>query len=345
MKQIRWGILGCGDVTEVKSGPGFQKATNSELVAVMRRDARRAEDYAQRHKVPRWYSNADDLINDHEVDAIYIATPPGTHELYAHKVAAANKPCYVEKPMARNFAEAQRMANAFHARNIPLFIAYYRRAMPRFKKVKQLLDQGHIGQPRMLRYFYSNNTPRQDPAPWRLQPEHSGGGLFLDLASHALDLIDFLLGPTPPITLKYASAENLAKHYSVEDTVSLVAAHPNVPEGIFARWSFAEEPPLDLFTITGEHDAALTFSCFGNEPIFLKRPDGDCQSFDIPKPVHVEQPLIQTIVNQLLDPNTNDPCPSTPESALRIQRIMDQALTDYYKGREDGFWQRPEFTL
>jgi predicted dehydrogenase len=341
MNKIRWGILGCGDVTEVKSGPAFQKAPNSELVAVMRRDAAKAADYARRHNVPRWYADADQLIHDKDVDAVYIATPPGSHEFYAHKVATAGKPCYVEKPMTRNAAEAQRVTDAFRTRNIPLFIAYYRRAMPRFRQVKKLLDQGHIGQPRMLLYFYSDFVARQDPAPWRVIPEHSGGGLFLDLASHALDLIDFFVGPTPPITLKFATAQNTARQYPVEDTVSLVATHPNYPEGIIARWCFAEENKTDLFTILGEHEASLTFSCFGNEPIFLKKPGGgDCQSFDIPKPVHVHQPLVETIVNELLDPNTPSRCPSTPESALRTQILMDQCLHDYYQGREDGFWTR-----
>src|SRR5277367_2165196 len=97
---IRWGILGCGDVTEIKSGPGFQKATGSKLVAVMRRNGKLAEDYARRHGVARWYDDVDALIHDPEVDAVYIATPPGVHLEMALKVAAADKPAYVEKPMA-----------------------------------------------------------------------------------------------------------------------------------------------------------------------------------------------------------------------------------------------------
>lgn len=76
MKTINWGIIGCGKVTEVKSGPGFQNAENSALVAVMRRNGELAKDYAERHNVPKWYDNAEDLLNDPEVDAVYIATPP-----------------------------------------------------------------------------------------------------------------------------------------------------------------------------------------------------------------------------------------------------------------------------
>ena len=107
---VRWGMIGCGDVAEVKSGPGFQKARGSRLVAVMRRDAGRAEDYARRHGVPRWYRDAAQLIADPEVDAVYVATPPSTHRQYTLMAAAAGKPVYVEKPMAHSIEEARVMA-------------------------------------------------------------------------------------------------------------------------------------------------------------------------------------------------------------------------------------------
>src|ERR1700690_3284048 len=102
---VRWGIIGCGDVAEVKSGPGFQKAAGSQLVAVMRRRGDLAADYARRHGVPRWYDDARALIDDPEVDAVYIATPPDSPAASALRAAAAGKPAYVEKPMARHGAE------------------------------------------------------------------------------------------------------------------------------------------------------------------------------------------------------------------------------------------------
>src|SRR5262245_58209728 len=137
---VRWGIIGCGDVTEVKSGPGFQKAQGSELVAVMRRDGTKAADYAGRHAVPRWYDDAERLINDPEVDAVYVATPPGSHLEYALRVARASKPCYVEKPMARSYAECRRMIEAFEKAGLGLFVAYYRRMLPRFVRAKELIE-------------------------------------------------------------------------------------------------------------------------------------------------------------------------------------------------------------
>ncbi|MDX5436908.1 MAG: Gfo/Idh/MocA family oxidoreductase, partial [Pontibacter sp.] len=139
MQKVRWGIIGCGDVTEVKSGPAFQKIENSELVAVMRRDSAKAQDYAARHGVPKWYDSAEALIHDPDVDAVYIATPPDSHAAYTLRVAAAGKSVYVEKPMALNYTQCQEMLAACNQANVPLFIAYYRRSQPLFLKVKELL--------------------------------------------------------------------------------------------------------------------------------------------------------------------------------------------------------------
>src|SRR5689334_14273937 len=178
---IRWGIIGCGDVTEVKSGPALQKARGSSLVAVMRRTGDLARDYAARHGVPRWYDDADALINDPEVDAVYVATPPSSHMDYVLRTAQAGKPVYVEKPMAREFSECRAMIEACRSANVPLFVAYYRRALPRFLKIKELIDSGTIGEVRsvivtLLRPPQGNKVPRA-PLPWRVPPGDAGGGL------------------------------------------------------------------------------------------------------------------------------------------------------------------------
>ena len=199
MPTIRWGIIGCGNVTEVKSGPGFQKADNSDLVAVMRRTGALARDYARRHGVAKWYDEAGALINDPDVEAIYIATPPDTHKEYTLQSARAGKPVYVEKPMALNFAECQEMIAACQAAGVPLFVAYYRRALARFLKIKELLEAEAIGQIRFISMtLYQPLRPDElDPnnLPWRVRPEIAGGGRFVDLAAHTLDFLDFVVGP------------------------------------------------------------------------------------------------------------------------------------------------------
>src|SRR5690625_2024548 len=181
METLRWGIIGVGAVTEAKSGPGFQQAERSSLVAVMRRDGGKAADYARRHGVPRWYDDADALIHDDEVDAVYIATPPDSHRDYTVRVLEAGKPVYVEKPMARTTAECEEMTAAATRAGLPLFVAYYRRAMPRFGTVKQLLDDGAIGSVRAVTVHQSKPIVSDDDdsdAAWRGRPVSRGGGHF-----------------------------------------------------------------------------------------------------------------------------------------------------------------------
>ena len=275
---IRWGIIGCGDVTEVKSGPGFQNVAGSELVAVMRRDGAKAQDYARRHGVPFATSDADALIQHPEVNAVYIATPPGSHCDYALQVCAAKKPCYVEKPMARHAGECRTMNAAFASARLPLFVAYYRRALPRFLKAKELVESGALGTLTGVSYRFTGTTPSvPDPQsantaalPWRLQAEQAGGGLFLDLGCHTLDILDFILGPLQAVQGK---AANVASPCAVEDSVALCFATPSGALGT-ASWNFAGGGTReDRIEITGTK-GCVSLSTFANEPVLFQSGTG-----------------------------------------------------------------------
>lgn len=332
---IRWGIIGCGDVTEVKSGPGFQKARGSQLVAVMRRNGALAADYARLHGVPRWYEDARALVDDPEVDAVYVATPPGAHLDGARLAAAAGKPAYVEKPMARHTPECAAMIAAFAAAKQKLFVAYYRRALPRFLKVRELLDGGALGMLTGVGYRMSTSTPAMaDPAklPWRLHAESAGGGLLLDVGSHTLDLLDFFCGP---LTEVHGTAARLVGPGDVEDAVTMTFRTQNGVPGSGA-WNFASQVKDDLLEFSGTA-GRLSLSVFGNEPVRFESARG-VEYFDLPNPSPIQQPLIQTIVDDLLGRGT---CASTGESAQRTSVVMDRVLTAYYGGREDAFWLRP----
>ena len=201
METIRWGMIGCGGVAEVKSGPALQKANGSALVAVMRRDREKAEDYARRHHVARVYTTAGELIDDPEVDAVYVATPPSSHCELALKAAAAGKPCLVEKPMAMNHGECLQMIEAFRTRQVTLWVAYYRRALPRFLKMRELLREHAIGELTSIHVSVCEPLATGEAATaWRLNRDVAGAGLFLDLASHIFDIIDFAAGPIGRLT-------------------------------------------------------------------------------------------------------------------------------------------------
>ena len=339
---IRWGIIGCGDVCEVKSGPSLQKARGSRLVAVMRRNGALAEDFGRRHGVPRWYSDAARLVNDPEVDAVYVATPPDAHHDYTRLAAQAGKPVYVEKPMARSAHECDRMIAACAEAKQKLFVAYYRRALPRFVKARELLADGAIGQLTGLHHRFaspghggtgalSHAGPKQTP--WRTNVPISGGGLLLDLGSHALDLLDFYGGPLQGVA---GNAARLSGNDVVEDAIAMSFCTQSGVPGT-ASYNFASHVKEDVMELAGDA-GRITFSVFGHEPIKLETARG-AEHFAFDPPPHIAQPLIQTVVDELLGRGT---CPSTGESARRTNVVMDRVLAGYYGGRDDEFWTRPE---
>jgi predicted dehydrogenase len=328
---IRWGMIGCGAVAEVKSGPGFQKASGSTLVAVMRRNRDLAEDYARRHGVPRAYDDAEKLLADPEVDAVYIATPPGTHADYALRAAEFGKPAYVEKPMARHVPECDRMLAAFARAKRPIYVAYYRRSLPRFLAVQRLLQDGALGEIEAVDYRLAASNHRK-PSGWRVTAEEAGGGHFLDMGSHVVDLIEFLFGPLEDVR---GSAERTGPVGEVEDRVTM-----SFRTGAVAgrgRWDFASEEAADLLTVKGNL-GTLRFSVFGDEPLAWDH-GGTTELLAYPNPPHVQQPLIQAVVDELLGRGAS---PSTGDSARRASAVMDTVLAGYYGGRGDEFWRRPE---
>jgi predicted dehydrogenase len=312
-------MIGCGDVAEVKSGPGFRRARGSALVSVMRRDGAKAADYARRHGVPRWYDDAERLIADPEVDAVYVATPPATHKDYTLMAAASRKPVYVEKPMALDATEARAMVDGCAAASVPLFVAYYRRALPRFLEVKTLLDEGAVGPVRLVSVVQHQppGAEAASPPPWRVVPAASGGGLFVDMGCHTLDLLDFLLGP---ITRVDGEAANQGRLYDAEDTVTARFTFASGVPGI-GSWCFVAAERSERVRITGAR-GEIAFSVFDEAPVRVVV-EGAPREHIVPHPPHVQEPLIQTVVDELLGRGR---CPSTGATALRTAQVMDRIL-------------------
>lgn len=320
MEQIRWGIIGCGNVTEVKSGPAFNKVPNSKLVAVMRRNGEKAADYAQRHGVPKWYDNAQQLIEDKEVNAIYIATPPDTHEQYTVAAIAAGKPVYVEKPMTMQAASAQAMQAAAEKYHVKLSVAHYRRQQPYFKKIKALLDEKAIGDVlwvdmRLLQPHRIEKLGVEDYN-WRIDPAISGGGLFHDLAPHQLDLMFYFFGA--PVQAK-GFALNRGGHYAADDTVSGTALLPGnvVFRGL---WCFAapESEAEDRCQIVGTR-GSLSFSVFGPQVLHLNR-SNNAETLEFNPPAHVQQPMIEKVVAYFRSESEN---PCTAAEGVQVMQWMD----------------------
>ena len=323
LKTIQWGFIGCGEVTEKKSGPAFNMIEGSKVMAVMSRDKDKAASYAKRHHIPRWYTDPLQLIGDEDVNAIYIATPPSSHATYAIMAMKAGKPVYIEKPMAASYEDCARINRISKETGIPCFVAYYRRYLPYFQKVQQLITDGQIGNvinvqirfhqpPRALDYNSVN-------LPWRVQPDIAGGGYFYDLAPHQLDLIQEMFGC---ILEAEGYKSNRGGLYSAEDTISACFKFASGLPGS-GSWCFVahESAKTDRIEIIGDK-GSICFSVFTYDPIMLHTERGT-EEFSPENPPHVQLPLIQSVVEHLQGKSI---CTCDGISATTTNWVMDRIL-------------------
>lgn len=321
---INWGFIGCGNVTELKSGPAFKKVDGSDIAAVMSRDENKAKDYAERHSVGKYYDNAYNLLANTDINAVYVATPPGSHAEYAMAAIKMGKPVYLEKPMASSYWECELIGEMACREGVDCFVAYYRRTLPYFKKVKQLIDNNEIGEVLDVAINFVNppyeSDQSKDTLSWRVKPEESGAGYFYDLASHQFDFLDFFLGP---IMEASGTTKNVAGLYDVEDTVD---AEWTFESGIKGKghWEFAAnvDNRTDEVVITGS-EGTISLSTFMFTPIVLKNGNGE-QQFTEENPENIQYYLIKSI-NDYLNGNGEYPV-SDYRSAMRTNWVMDKIL-------------------
>ena len=318
MKKITWGIIGCGNVTEVKSGPAFNKVPNSCLLAVMRRDKLKAEDYAKRHHIKKWYSDAESLINDPEVNAIYIATPPDSHEAYTLASFKAGKPVYVEKPMALNSKEAERMQQASEKYDCKLSVAHYRRAQARFIEIKRIIDENILGKISSVNMSMALAPTLGLAETWRVNPAISGGGLFHDLAPHQLDLMLYFFGEAVSI---HGNSLNKSKSYHADDYAEAEILFRNNIE-FKGVWDFnvRKEKEEDICEIKGEN-GTLRFGVFSD--LCELSLNGNTKSLKFEPLPHVQQPMIEQVVNYFLDKGPN---PCSGSDALIVMKMIDKIV-------------------
>src|SRR5574344_1154468 len=322
-KKIKWGFIGCGEVTKYKSGPAFQKIEGSEVVAVMSRIGEKAKKYAEERGIARWYDDAQALIDDPEVNAVYIATPPSSHATYAIMAMKAGKPCYIEKPMAVTYEECCRINRVSHETGVPCFVAYYRRYLPYFLKVKELVENGAIGNIINIQIRFAqpprNLDYNSEHLPWRVQPDIAGGGYFYDLAPHQIDLLQCILGPI--IEAKGYSA-NRGGLYETEDDVSACFRFANGLPGS-GSWCCVghESAKMDRIEIIG-NKGQICFSVFTYDPIALHTERGR-EEIIIENPPHVQLPLIKLVVEHLQQKSI---CTGDSGSATSVNWGVDRIL-------------------
>lgn len=313
---IVWGIIGCGDVAEVKSGPAFQKVKNSSLLAVMRRNGAKAEDFARRHQVPLWYDSASSILENDEINAVYIATPPSSHLEYALQALEAGKHVYLEKPMVLSKDEADVLTDAVSKSHGKLVVAHYRRFLEMFVKIKDLLRTNTIGDISVIDLKFLRKGVAESSNNWRVNPSLSGGGYFHDIAPHQIDLMYYFFGD---IAGAKGFSVNQKGKYEASDLVNGII---NFSNGIQFRgiWNFSAPDYFaeDSCTIYGSH-GTITFSFFSNEINLTVNGTQRIHHFE--HPLHIQQPFIQETVSYFSGRRDN-PC-SVEEGTIVID-IMDK---------------------
>lgn len=330
---INWAIIGVGDVTEVKSGPAFSLVDDSHLSCVMRRDAEKVKDYALRHNVDSYYTDAHEMLESGKANAVYIATPPHIHTGYARQVIESGiDKLYIEKPLALTSQEAK----DFHSfvqtyasdnnRDIRVVVAHYRRSLEYFKEVQSLFPL--IGNIRSVSLKTLQSSEKnilvntQDN--WRVNSAISGGGYFHDLSPHQLDIMIHWFG-APKSSSGYSASQG-----QEGDCDDIVVGNILFENGIVfsGTWCFTvhESDVKDECIVYGDK-GHIRFGFFGETKITLDTLE-KVDLMHIQPPKHIQQPMISHMVEYFLDKREDNPC--SLEEAITVMQIMDSFITPHY---------------
>lgn len=237
---VNWGIVGAGKIAESQMAPAIAAVPGHELVAVSRREMVSARQFAARHGAVRAYDNAEALLNDEQVDAVYVATPPHLHASETILAAQAGKHVLCEKPMALTTAECRAMIEACRAAGVVLSVCHYQRFNARHQRIRQLVEEKAIGNVTAVRINFSDRFPPQ-PGVWHHDPRISGGGPMMDLGIHCIDLLRYLCGPAESVS---ALAETLVDSSEVDDTATLLIRLASGGQAVVtSHWTTANHEP------------------------------------------------------------------------------------------------------
>lgn len=318
-------MIGCGDVTEIKSGPGLYKAENSSLSALYNRTYEKALDYAGRHKIPKVYKTAEELLADREIDAVYIATPPVSHFEYARLTLKAGKIPYIEKPLVTNYEDALKLKELSVELNLPVYVAFYRRGLEKFIRIKSLLEQGILGK---IRYVQITQIQKAEDGvvegyaiPWRVKPEISGGGLFLDVGVHVLDCLIWYFGEMEYLR---GTVSNQGGYYDAEDTVHAEFRFKKGVSGS-ATWCFVADRNETAVTICGERGRIEYDGMSPDNFSLIIDEEEQLHHFDVPQ--HIAMPLEQAIVDELTGRGKSH---ADFDQAVNLVEMTDNLLREYY---------------
>lgn len=325
---IRWGIIGCGAVAELKSGPPLYQTPHAELIAVMRRDGTKAADFARRHGARRWYTDAAALIADAEVNAIYIASPHALHVQHVNLAAAAGKIVLCEKPVGISLVEAQACVEVCRAHQVPLSVPYYRRDWPIVRKMRELLGAKAIGRVVAARVQLADYFAGDPDRPWLTSRVASGGGALANAGSHWVDLIRYLLGDLVSVSAQCSSE---ASGFETEDTI---VVQLETIEHALVSLAITLQSPINTneFDISGT-EGRLRATSLADGQLILDRVGREPELMTLSRSRFAHAEFIAELVERL---RSDQPVPVPGEEAVAVWRIMEAA----YRSCQTGTRQR-----
>jgi predicted dehydrogenase len=227
---LNWIVIGIGDIATRRVIPAIQTEPRSRLYGLVTRDPQKAAPYDA-----RVWSTLDEALSDPAVEAVYVATPVFLHAPQTIQSLRAGKHVLCEKPMAMNEAEARSMVQIAEESQRTLGVAYYRRSYPKVQRAKQLLAAGVIGKP-VLAELTSHGwfDEKESGRSWLIDPAKAGGGPLYDVASHRIDVLNFLFGE--PLRVS-AHLSNAVHDYAVEDNATVMIDYAGGVRGVVdVRW-------------------------------------------------------------------------------------------------------------
>ena len=246
---LKWGVIGAGGFADRRVIPQIKEARGCVLEAVMVRDRKKAERLAEKHGARKSYNSVDGLLQDPDVDAVYICTPVYLHRKHTLKAVEAGKHVLCEKPMALNVEECEKMIKASQEAGVKLMVGFMMRFHPAHQKAKELIEKGVLGD---IVLAHIQNLLWYPPAEgaWRQNPKLGGGGVLMDVGSHCIDLLCFLLGRVKEVA---GIAKSVIFNYPVEDTSTFILKFTRGTRGVVEN-SFAipyRENHLEIYGTRG----------------------------------------------------------------------------------------------
>jgi predicted dehydrogenase len=327
-EDVRWLLVGTGDIASKRVAPALKSTDGGQLLAVCSRDRAKGQAFADRFGIPKVYDDLADALKGSDANAVYLATPVDCHIQQAEEACRAGRHVLIEKPLGINAGDAAIAVNAVRTANVLGACAYYRRCSTRYLHAEKIIKSGLLGRILLVRMVYHAwfNPAKDDPKFWRVQQARGGGGVLADMGCHMIDVMVGLLGTPRSI---FAKSKTLMHGYEAEDTASFLM---EMPEGaqVVGSFGWSSQTWANEFEIIGS-EGKLKWAPFDSGQVVLTV-GRDIHELNLPPAENVHQPLVADFHNALRN-GLKPACPL--EDAMKTNVILDAIYRSAATGREE----------